>query len=365
LGGNADRQTRIDQGHPPFERASEKPAHRVGGIVASADSVPRTQSGGSAVDSPDANRMGLIAGWGHYPLYVARALRDQGYQVYCLGVIGEADPALAEVCHEMKWSGPAKFGGAIRYFKRRGITRATMAGKVHKVRLFRPWRLLRYLPDLRTVRMFLPHFITRRSDCRDDTLLGRIVEEFASEGIRFAPATDYAPELLVGQGYLTRRGPSAAQWADIEFGWRIAKELGRLDIGQTVAVKDQAVLALEAVEGTDQCICRAGGLCAAGGFTVVKVAKPRQDMRFDVPTVGRGTLESMARAGGRILVIEADRTIVLDQTELVEFANRNKLIIVALQDPARRPADECRPQTAAGPMQGATLPETPCQSRER
>ena len=309
--------------------------------------------------------MGLIAGWGRYPFLVAHALRRQGFQVYCLGVIGEANPALAEVCHELRWMGPAKFGGAIRYFRRRGITQATMAGKIHKVKLFRPWRWLRYLPDLRTVRMFIPHFLTRREDCRDDTLLRAIVDEFAAEGIRFAPATDYAPELLARQGQLTRRGPSDWQWKDIEFGWQIAKELGRLDIGQTVAVKDQAVLAVEAVEGTDQCILRAGSLCTAGGFTVVKVAKPQQDMRFDVPTIGRATLETMVQSGGRVLAVEARRTVILDQPELIDFANQNKLILVTLETARHRPGDPDRSEASGVPVQGANLPETPSQSRER
>ena len=135
------------------------------------------------------------------------------------------------------------------------------------------------------------------------------------EGIRFAPPTDYAPELLVKAGQLTRRGPTAWQQKDIEFGWQMAKEMGRLDIGQSVAVKDQAVLAVEAVEGTDECIRRAGALCRAGGFTVVKVAKPQQDMRFDVPTIGLGTLETMHAAGGKVLAVEAGRTIFLDQDD--------------------------------------------------
>jgi DUF1009 family protein len=224
----------------------------------------------------------------------------------------------------------AKFGRAIRYFKRHGIRGATMAGKFFKVRLFDRGGLLRQLPDLRTIRMFIPHFLTRCKDCRDDTLLGAIVEEFASEGIHFAPATDYAPELLVKQGLMTRRRPSAAQWKDIEFGWRIAKEMGRLDIGQSVAVKSQAVLAVEAIEGTDQCIRRAGELCRGGGFTVVKVAKPQQDMRFDVPTVGLGTLQTMIEAGGGVLAVEADRTIMLHQQDLVDFADRHGLVVVAI-----------------------------------
>ena len=155
---------------------------------------------------------------------------------------------------------------------------------------------------------------------------------FAREGVRFAPATDFAPELLVKEGQLTRFGPSAWQRKDIVFGWRMAKELGRLDIGQTVAVKDQAVLAVEAVEGTDQCIRRAGSLCPIGGFTVVKVAKPKQDMRFDVPTIGLNSLQTMVAAGARVLAIEADLTILLDRPEVIDYANQHKLIIVALRD---------------------------------
>ena len=217
-----------------------------------------------------------------------------------------------------------------------------MVGKIFKVRLFERWRWLRHLPDLRTIRMFLPHFWTRKKDCRDDSLLRPIVEEFAAEGIRFAPATDYAPELLVKEGQLTRRGPTAWQQKDIEFGWQMAKEMGRLDIGQSVAVKDQAVLAVEAVEGTDECIRRAGALCRAGGFTVVKVAKPQQDMRFDVPTIGLGTLETLHAAGGKVLAVEAGRTIFLDQDAVIEFADRNGLVIVAVAGSRHSPPSSLR-----------------------
>jgi UDP-2,3-diacylglucosamine hydrolase len=279
---------------------------------------------------PTTRRVGILAGWGRLPLAVAKSLRRQGCEVYCLGTIGHADPALAEVCNDFRWSGVAKFGAAIRYFRRHGVTEVTMVGKIFKVRLFQRWRWLRILPDLRTIRMFLPHFWTRNKDCRDDSLLGTVVEEFASEGIRFAPITDLAPELLVKEGHLTRRGPTAWQQKDIEFGWKMAKEMGRLDIGQSVAVKDQAVLAVEAVEGTDECIRRAGLLCPQGGFTVVKVAKPQQDMRFDVPTIGRGTLETLHNAGGSVLAVEAGRTIFLDRDEVIEYADRNGVVIVAL-----------------------------------
>jgi DUF1009 family protein len=277
-------------------------------------------------------RIGLMAGWGRYPIVIAEALRRQGYETYCLGVADHADPKLAEVCHEFQWSGLAKFGGAIRYFKRCGVTEAMMAGKIFKTRLFGRFAWLHHLPDLRTIRMCIPFFWTRQKDTRDDTLLMAVVDEFASEGIRLSPATDYAPELLVKPGQLTRRGPNFAQQKDIEFGWRMAKEMGRLDVGQSVAVKNQTVLAVEAVEGTDQNIRRAGTLCKAGRFTVVKVAKPQQDMRFDVPTIGVGTLETMLESGGEVLAVEAGKTILLDQADVLEFADRHKLIVVSLTD---------------------------------
>jgi hypothetical protein len=274
--------------------------------------------------------VGILAGWGRYPFVVAEALKRAGCEVYCLGVKDHADPRLSELADEFGWVGLAKLGAAIRWFRRRGVTRATMAGKIHKVLLFQPRLWLRHLPDWRTIRRFWPHFVTLRKDNRDDTLLGAVIDEFAMDGIHFAPATDFAPDLLVQAGLLSQRGPSAAQRKDIAFGWNLAKEMGRLDVGQSVAVKGQAVLAVEAIEGTDACIRRAGSLCKAREFTIVKVAKPQQDMRFDVPTIGLGTLETMVESGGRVLAVEAGKTILLDQRQVIEFANRHRLVVVAL-----------------------------------
>jgi len=285
------------------------------------------------IESEKPRRVGLLAGWGRYPFIVAQTLREQGVEVYCLGIHGHAQPGLDEHCTHFEWIGLCKMNRAIRYFKRHDVTQISMLGKIHKVALFQPWRWVRHLPDLRTIRTFVPHFFTRKKDCRDDTLLTAVVELFASEGIRFAPPTDYVPELLAGEGRLTRRQPSMAQWRDIEFGWEIARQMGGLDVGQSVVVKDQAVMAVEAVEGTDLCIRRAGELCGTGGFTVVKVAKPKQDMRFDVPAVGMKTLETMLAAGGRVLAIEAGRTILLQEPDVIDFANKNKLVIVSLIQP--------------------------------
>lgn len=275
-------------------------------------------------------KVGIIAGWGRYPLVVAEALRAQGVQVYTLGIRDHADPVLAEMSTEFDWIGLGQIGKVVRFFQRHGVTEATMAGKVHKVRLFQKWAWLHHLPDWRGVLTYYPHFISRKKTTQDDSLLGTIVASFGRHGIAMRPATDFVPELLVKLACLTTRRPTAAQQQDIEFGWQLAREMGRLDIGQCVVVKNRSPLAIEAIEGTDQCICRAGTLCEAGGFTVVKVAKPQQDMRFDVPTIGLGTLENIVKAGGSVLAIEAGRTIIIDEPQVVEFANRQKLCVVAL-----------------------------------
>src|SRR5262249_44109714 len=172
-----------------------------------------------------------------------------------------------------------------------------------------------------------------RADKKDDSLLLGVIAEFERDGMSFASALDFCPELLVNRGVLTRRRPSAAELKDVEFGWRLAKEMGRLDVGQTVAVKELAALAVEAIEGTDRCIERAGKYCRSGGWTLVKVAKPQQDMRFDVPTIGTSTIETLRQAGARVLAIEAGKTILLDQEEVIALADRYGLSIVAL-DPA-------------------------------
>jgi hypothetical protein len=275
-------------------------------------------------------RIGILAAWGRLPVIVAEELRRQGYHVSCLGVVGHADPHLKDICDDFQWIGWGSLGGAIRFFRRMNVQQATMAGKFQKVVLYQPSLWWRHLPDWTFVKTFWHVFITKRRDRKDDTLLGTLTGAFADHGITFHPATDYAPELLVKPGQIAGRPPSASQQNDIEFGWEIAREMGRLDIGQSICVKDRGVLAVEAIEGTDACIHRAGGLCQTGGFTIVKVAKPQQDMRFDVPTVGVRTLRTMVAAGAKVLAIEAGRTILLDDAEFRAYAAEHKLSVVAL-----------------------------------
>ena len=257
-------------------------------------------------------RIGIIAGWGNFPVRVAQKLKSDGYQVYCMGIKDHADPQLAEICDDYREFGMGRMGAQIRYLKSAGVVHATLAGKFFKTKLFERFSIIRHFPDLTFWRHFYPVFVTKSVDRKDDTLLLTVIQVYAAGGIEFLPATDYAPELLVKQGTLTNRKPTDAQWKDIRFGWTAAKEMGRLDIGQSVIVKDRAILAVEAMEGTDACIERSGQLCKSGGMTLVKVAKPDQDMRFDVPTIGEGTVETLHKAGGKVIAIEADKTIVLD-----------------------------------------------------
>ncbi len=314
---------------PVAPRAEARPNNRLALNVN--DPTARATVATNSDDAPKP-KIGILAGWGEYPLVLAAALRKQGYDVYGLGIKDHADVALADLCTDFQWVGLAKLGHAIRFFRQRGVQQVTMAGKVHKVLLYQPWVWFKHLPDWRAVRRFHAMFLFNRKDRRDDTLLNEVIAEFAIDGIHFEPPTDFVPELLVKWGTLTRRGPSSNQRKDVEFGWQLAKEMGRLDIGQSVVIKGRTVIAVEAIEGTDQCILRAGQLCQAGGFTVVKVAKPQQDMRFDVPTIGMGTMRAIAEAGGRVLAIEAGRTIIVDEPSVVEFAQRHRISIVALHD---------------------------------
>ena len=271
--------------------------------------------------------LGLLAGSGRFPILFAEAARAQGYEVACVGLRYEASDELRALCTSFHVVSVSRLGGIIRAFKRQRVNRVVMAGKVTKSVMYTPFRVVRLWPDLRMARFW---YRTLRGDHRDDSILLALIDEFERDGMTFDSALDYCPELLVKDGVLTRRGPTADERKDIEFGWSLAKEMGRLDVGQSVAVKEQAALAVEAIEGTDRCIERAGVLCKAGGWTLVKVAKPEQDVRFDVPTIGLSTVENLKKAGARVLAIEAGKTIVIDQPQVVAYADRVGLTIVAL-----------------------------------
>lgn len=283
-------------------------------------------------------QVGLLAGAGRFPIAFAKAARAQGHKVFGLGVIDMFSEELRDYCDEFDTVPLGKIGRAIRHFRRADVEHVVMAGKIHKTVLFNPFRLFRLMPDWRALHMWYRYARENRSD---DTILLALIREFARDDVHFVPALDYCPELLVDHGFLTRRKPSPTQWNDIHFGWDMAKAMGKLDVGQTVCINDSAVIAVEAIEGTDECIRRAGQLCRRGGFTVVKVAKPQQDMRFDVPTIGIETIQTMHESGARVLAIESDMTIMLDQEEVIRLADKFGITMVAMN------ADELRLKLAS------------------
>jgi hypothetical protein len=218
-------------------------------------------------------------------------------------------------------------GRWIRIFRREGVRQAVMAGGVDKTRMLRQawWRQwLAYRPDFTSIRIW--YF--GAADRRNDTLLRATAAEMARRGVELIDSTTYTRDAMAPEGVMTRARPTAAQEADIELGWRMAREIGRLDVGQSVAVKDKDVIAVEAIEGTARMIARAGELCGAGGWTLVKVAKPNQDMRFDVPTVGPATIEQLAAARAGALVVEAGKTLMLEREKLISVADAAGLVVI-------------------------------------
>jgi DUF1009 family protein len=274
--------------------------------------------------------VGLLACGGRFPVAFAEKARACGIAVVCIGAAGMADPRLKDICARFSWQRRASLGAIIRTFRRAGVRRWTMAGKFEKRLLFHPWRWFYFIPDWRIVRFW---FFRRRRANNDDALLLGLIDEFRRSGLECVSALDLCPELLVKEGVLTRRRPTAAEDRDIAVGWHLAREMGRLDVGQSVMVGDRAVLAVEAIEGTDQAILRAGQLCRRGGFVVVKLAKPEQDRRFDVPAVGTNTIETMRAAGATALAVEAGRTILLDEAATVALAEKYGIAIASLSAP--------------------------------
>lgn len=279
-------------------------------------------------------RYGLIAGWGNYPILLAQSLKKAGHEVVCLGALNHADPLLANICDVFEYCALAKFGYACRFFRRHGVTEATMAGKIFKNLLLQPGVVFRQLPDFYTMSVFAPLFFSRKSNLNNDTLLLAATRAFEERGVHLVPGTDLAPEMLVGRQKLTKRSPTPSEWDDIRFAWPLAREIGRLDIGQVVAVKDRTILAIEGIEGTDETARRASSLNrSGGGFTLVKIGKPNQDMRFDVPTFGFETLKTMVKTGANTLAIEADVSIFIEKREeLVQFADKHDIAIASVSE---------------------------------
>ena len=263
--------------------------------------------------------IGLIAGGGQFPLLVADAARKHGTRVVAVAHRGETDAALSEKVDEIAWIKLGQLGQLIKTFKKFDVTKALMAGSIAKKKMFE------MRPDLKGLAI-----MSKLAIFHDDDILRSVTAEFAKEGIEIVSSTLFLPDLLAPEGCLTKRVPTKNEWKDIRFGWKIAKELGRLDIGQSVVVRKKTVLALEAIDGTDATILR-GGKLAKEKAVVVKVSKPKQDLRFDVPCVGMETIAVMNKVKGAVLAVEAGHTLIFDRSEMVAAADKEKIAVVAVK----------------------------------
>jgi len=271
------------------------------------------------------SKVGLLAGVGRLPVEFARAARGMGIKVIAIGLVSGVDPELQAAADKYYAIGAGKLSRIIATLKAEDVRQVTMLGKVTKEMLY----TFAALPDVRLLKL-----LAGLKDFSDDTLQMAFVNEFAGEGITVFDQTAFLKSLMPGAGVLTRRAPNPDEQADMDFGLAMAKRIGALDIGQTVVVKQRAVMAVEAIEGTDACI-RRGGALSRGGATVAKAAKPNQDSRFDVPSIGPDTIRAMAEAGATALVIEAGATFVVSREETVALADKHGITIVAKSVPAQ------------------------------
>ncbi len=267
----------------------------------------------------DFDKVGLIAGNGKFPLLFARAARQKGLRVVAAAVKGDTSFLLHLIAHEVHWFSPGELKNLFDYFRSRGVKKVLMAGQVHPRNLF--------AKNVAMDEEFRELF-QAMADRRCDTIFGAVADRLRREGLDLLDSTFLLQDHLAPKGTLTRHAPTESQLKDIQFGIGIAKGMGGLDVGQTVVVKDLAVVAIEALEGTDQCILR-GGAIARENAVVVKASKPKQDNRFDVPVIGPRTIRTMQRCRASCLAVEAGKTLIIDRERTVDLADKAGITIVS------------------------------------
>ena len=270
-------------------------------------------------------RLGLIAGNGRFPILFAKSAKAKGINVIAVAIKDEASPEIEKYVEKLHWVGIAKIGKLIKTLKDEQIEKAVMAGGLTKSHIHSKLKLLKFRPDLRTINLWYKKLRNKH----DHSILEAVADELAKDGIQLISSIDYVEDLMAKKGCLTKRIPTEREMSDIEFGWEIAKDIARLEIGQCIVVKDKIVLAVEAIEGTNEAI-RRGGKLGRGNIVVIKISKKGQDPRFDVPTIGPETIEHLKEAGGSTLAIESEKTLILDRDEIVESANKNNISIIAI-----------------------------------
>ena len=267
------------------------------------------------------NNIGVIAGGGQFPLLFIEAARKDGKSSVVIGFKGETDAGIESVADEFCHMKLGQVGKAIRFFKKHGVSEVVFLGTIKKTRIFRD-----VIPDLKGLS------VLRRIDKNhDDALLRAIAEVFEEDGIRIIESTRYLKKLLFPAGVLTRNSPSSQQYEDIAFGWKMAKAIGALDIGQCVVVRDKTVLAVEAIDGTDATILRGGLLCKEKAV-IVKAHKPNQDFRFDLPATGLTTIENIKKVKGAVLAVEAGKSLMFDGKTFIQEADRAGIVVVGIRE---------------------------------
>lgn len=269
-------------------------------------------------------KLGLIAGNGQFPIILAQEAQKKGVEVTAIALKEETSPDLKSHVSTMHWVSLGQLSKIISIFKKEMITEAVMAGQVKHNKLFANFAL-----DLKAIKLLA----TLRNK-QTDSILSAIIKEFEKNGINFISSTVYLEHLIPGEGPLTTAKPSTGEMKDIRFGFEMAKKISALDIGQTIVVKDQAIVAIEAMEGTDECIQRAGRIASPfggkSGMVVVKVSKLKQDPRFDVPVIGLSTIDVLNSSGARILAFEAHKTLLFDKDYLIQRANRYNISVIGV-----------------------------------
>jgi len=268
----------------------------------------------------ETDKIGIIAGGGQFPLLFAKAAHSQGLKVYAAAHQGETDEALVDHVERLQWVKLGQLGKIISFFKQEGVKKTVFIGSITKTNIFRDVR-----PDLKGLGLW-----NKINIKQDDAILRAVADRLEKDGIEVVASTGYVPELLFPKGILTKKKPTKDQMVDIVYGWEIARSLGNLDIGQCVVVRNQTVLAVEAIEGTDATILR-GGTLGKEKAVVVKLRKPNQDLRFDLPAIGMKTIDSMKEVKASVLAVEAEYALFFDRDAVIQAADNAGIVIVGVE----------------------------------
>jgi DUF1009 family protein len=268
----------------------------------------------------ETDKIGIIAGGGQFPLLFAKAAHSQGLKVYAAAHQGETDEALVDHVERLQWVKLGQLGKIISFFKQEGVKKTVFIGSITKTNIFRDVR-----PDLKGLELW-----NKINIKQDDAILRAVADRLEKDGIEVVASTGYVPELLFPKGILTKNKPTKDQMVDIIYGWEIARSLGNLDIGQCVVVRNQTVLAVEAIEGTDATILR-GGTLGKEKAVVVKLRKPKQDLRFDLPAIGMKTIDSMKEVKASVLAVEAEYALFFDRDAVIQAADNAGIVIVGVE----------------------------------